>query len=175
MVRACQEIRSRFVTSDQCVRTDNWSLITAVSYSLTSPKCGRSSVVYHPHFRRLCIRFCSAGYFFLPCARLVTNVYSPPRHASYSHHQRKKKGDSPMTSNPVALVTGSRRGIGRAIALTLAREGYDIVINDYELDALAADTAAAVQTLSRPGDPWPSSRRCPCLRPAASRRSPPCF
>jgi NAD(P)-dependent dehydrogenase (short-subunit alcohol dehydrogenase family) len=54
-----------------------------------------------------------------------------------------------MTENPVALVTGSRRGIGRAIALTLAREGYDIVINDYELDALAAETAAAVRALGR--------------------------
>lgn len=54
-----------------------------------------------------------------------------------------------MTENPVALVTGSRRGIGRAIALTLAREGYDIAINDYELDALADETAAAVRALGR--------------------------
>jgi len=54
-----------------------------------------------------------------------------------------------MNSSPVALVTGSRRGIGRAIALTLAREGYDIVVNDYELDTLAQETAAAVQSLGR--------------------------
>lgn len=54
-----------------------------------------------------------------------------------------------MTPNPVALVTGSRRGIGRAIALTLASEGYDIVINDYELDAHADETAAAVRALGR--------------------------
>lgn len=54
-----------------------------------------------------------------------------------------------MTSNPVALVTGSRRGIGRAIALTLARDGYDIVVNDYELDALAKETADAVRALGR--------------------------
>ena len=54
-----------------------------------------------------------------------------------------------MTTNPVALVTGSRRGIGRAIALTLAREGYDIVVNDYKLDANAEETAAAVRALGR--------------------------
>ena len=33
-----------------------------------------------------------------------------------------------------ALVTGSRRGIGRGIAVLLAREGADIGINDIEHD-----------------------------------------
>jgi NAD(P)-dependent dehydrogenase (short-subunit alcohol dehydrogenase family) len=54
-----------------------------------------------------------------------------------------------MTTNPVALVTGSRRGIGRAIALTLAREGYDLVVNDYELDHLAEQTAADIRARGR--------------------------
>jgi len=49
----------------------------------------------------------------------------------------------------VALVTGSRRGIGRAIALTLARDGYDIVINDYTIDDLAEQTAADIRALGR--------------------------
>ena len=54
-----------------------------------------------------------------------------------------------MPSNRVALVTGSRRGIGRAIALTLAREGYDIVVNDYTLDAGAEETAAEIRARGR--------------------------
>ena len=54
-----------------------------------------------------------------------------------------------MSTNRVALVTGSRRGIGRAIALTLARDGYDIVVNDYEIDHLAEQTADDIRALGR--------------------------
>jgi len=44
-------------------------------------------------------------------------------------------------SNKVAIVTGSARGIGRAIALKLAEVGADIVVNDI---AAAADSLESV-------------------------------
>ena len=50
----------------------------------------------------------------------------------------------------VALVTGagSQIGFGKAIALALAREGCDIIVNDLDLDG-ARQTAAEVEKLGQ--------------------------
>lgn len=58
--------------------------------------------------------------------------------------------------NRIALVTGSGRGIGRAIAIRLAREGATVVVND--LDPHSSDKTAAdiksmgFEAVSRPMD-----------------------
>lgn len=49
-----------------------------------------------------------------------------------------------MGDRRVALVTGARRGIGRAIALALAEAGFDIAANDLACDAQAESTVAEV-------------------------------
>src|SRR5256885_4892027 len=45
--------------------------------------------------------------------------------------------------NPVAIITGASRGIGRGIALELAKIGYDLVIN-YANNQAAANEAVAL-------------------------------
>ncbi len=51
----------------------------------------------------------------------------------------------------IALVTGSGRGIGRAIAVRFAREGADVVINYGHHDDEAEQTLAEVEAAGRRG------------------------
>ena len=49
----------------------------------------------------------------------------------------------------LALVTGASRGIGRAIAIELARRGHDVVVNYRSDEAAAGEVAREIETLGR--------------------------
>src|SRR6266508_1470833 len=61
------------------------------------------------------------------------------------------RGVSPGMTNRIALVTGGSRGIGRAIALGLARAGCDVAVNYRTRRTDAGETVAGIVGLGRRG------------------------
>ena len=58
-------------------------------------------------------------------------------------------GENKRFSGKVALVTGSSRGIGQAIALQLAMEGADVLVNYRKRAKKAEDTVARIRAIGR--------------------------
>jgi NAD(P)-dependent dehydrogenase (short-subunit alcohol dehydrogenase family) len=75
--------------------------------------------------------------------------------------------------NPIAMVTGASRGLGRALAAGLAREGYDLIIdarNAAALDAAASQIrAAGGQVTAVAGDVTDPAHRAALVGACAGR------
>ena len=86
-------------------------------------------------------------------------------------------------NNPTAMITGASRGLGRALAAGLAREGFDLIIDARDAAALdaAANRIRAAGRAVTAGRPSPRSRhaapapspRFPATSPTP-RTAPPC-
>ena len=53
------------------------------------------------------------------------------------------------TTNRIAIVTGGSRGLGRSMALHLARDGADIILTYQQNEAAAQEAVAAIEALGR--------------------------
>ena len=54
-----------------------------------------------------------------------------------------------MTSAPLALVTGAAHRLGKSFALTLARQGFDILLHYHSAEEEALQTQAEIGSLSK--------------------------
>jgi glucose 1-dehydrogenase len=77
-------------------------------------------------------------------------------HAHARHYDSADRSHRTSTEDPsmklagkVALVTGSGQGIGQAVAIRLAKEGADVIVDDRVIGESAQQTVDAIKALGR--------------------------
>ena len=94
--------------------------------------------------------------------RACAGVWRPDRQCSLP------KGEVTMLKDKIAVVTGAARGIGREIALLMAKQGAAVVVNDYGGgcrrgggDHTPADDGASTRSRPSAAAPSPTTSRSP--------------
>lgn len=82
--------------------------------------------------------------------RVVTVVSIHIPFYSLPSHLKVFRSSMSLTTNKVAIVTGAAQGIGKAIALRLASDGFDVGLNDVPSQCQKLETLAAeIKSLGR--------------------------
>ncbi|MGK5552492.1 SDR family NAD(P)-dependent oxidoreductase [Actinomadura kijaniata] len=77
-----------------------------------------------------------------------------------------------MAERRTALITGASRGLGRALARELARDGWNLIINARDADALAAVAGELDRATPVPGDVTDPGHRAALVRAVRDRGGP---
>ncbi len=124
-----------FFNIEQVGNTSSASILMAVHDAVREGKIDRPMRIFAPGFGAGAV----GGYVVMRVDPAIVSCNSRDR----SHEMANADGNYQPTSlaDKVALVTGASRGIGRAIALELARRGAKVALN-FRADAKQAESAA---------------------------------
>ncbi len=126
---------------DRVGNTSSASILLAIHDAVREGRIDRPMRVFAPGFGAGAV----GGYVVMRVDPAVVHCNSQEKNTSMETIKTKPNGGDNGTAalhGKVALVTGAGRGIGRAIAIELARRGANVAL-DYRSDATHAESAAA--------------------------------
>ena len=118
--------------------TSSASILLAIHDAVREGRIDRPMRVFAPGFGAGAV----GGYVVMRVDPAVVHCNSEERNTSMENNGNSGNHGAKSLTGKIALVTGAGRGIGRAIALELARRGANIALN-YRSDAANAESAAA--------------------------------
>ena len=126
-----------FFNIERVGNTSSASILLAVHDAVQEGRIDRPMRVFAPGFGAGAV----GGYVVMRVDPAVVSLSSEDRSLEMANIANGNGYQPTSLSGRVALVTGSSRGIGRAIALELARRGANIALN-FRSDVKQADIAA---------------------------------
>jgi len=118
--------------------TSSASILLAIHDAVREGRIDRPMRVFAPGFGAGAV----GGYVVMRVDPAVVHCNSQERNTSMENKGNSGGNGAQSLKGKVALVTGAGRGIGRAIAIELARRGANMALN-YRSDTVNAESAAA--------------------------------